>query len=323
MVSALQNWPWMRVLILLIIICAITPSFHLLETVANRSLSMQQSCTNLFSETFRHRDLARGFICGTSITDAKNRNTFQQTSLIHLMVVSGGHLQILTFLLLTIAPVSLKRHTFYRFFIWIFLLFYCLATGFQAPVVRAFLSRVIAALGKYGRWNWDLGKVQIAAGVLSLILFPVWIHSFSFFLYWLASMGFLLIPLCFPYRNRRDEFSFKQVFLTCALIQAFVAVVFGSFSWLGILMNAVFAAPLAILLCGISLAPLLVPPLIPFCDQIWDWLLNLLEKTLPLASPASDIDFSKLQWFALWGLLVLLQVATHLIYSQRYRSSHV
>jgi len=71
------------------------------------------------------------------------------------------------------------------------------------------------------------------------------------------------------------------------------------------------------------LLPLLVPKLIPFCDQIWDWLLNVLEKTLPLAAPPSEIDFSKLQWFALWGFLALLQIVIQLIYSQRFRSSHV
>jgi competence protein ComEC len=239
------------------------------------------------------------------------------------MVVSGGHLQLLAFLLLLPAPKFVRRNPIFRFLLWVALLAYCLFTGFQAPVVRAFVARAMASVNYYFRWNWDLGKIQVAAGLLCLMLFPEWLQSFSFFLSWLASMGFLLAPLCFPYRSRKARASFWQMLLTSGLIQAFVAIVFGSFSVLAVLMNALLAAPLAFLIVVISLAPLLSIYLIPVSDRIWDWLLIALEKTLPWAPPAANAGFSSRNWMLLWSFLILLQAILHLIYQQRYRASHV
>jgi competence protein ComEC len=274
------------------------------------------------SDSFRHRDLARGFLCGTAIENPKDRNTFQQTGLIHLLVVSGGHLQILSLLLLAPIPRVFRRNKAFRFSLWVLLFSYCLITGFQAPVVRAFVGRVLTSLSQFWKWNWDLGKIQIAAGLMCLILFPAWLKSLSFYLSWLASMGFLLGPLCFSYRNSKTRPSFLQTLLTCALIQAFVAVVFCSFSWLGVLMNAVVAAPLAVLLLFLSGLPILHPSFISWCDRIWDFLLLTLDQTRLLANAPANVDFSRLQWLFLWSFLVLLQILLHLIYQQRYRHSH-
>ncbi len=323
MVLPLQNPLWMRLLVCLMIICAAIPNLHLLEAIATIATPLQRSCTNLMSESFRHRDLARGFICGTSIEDPKDRNTFQQTGLIHLLVVSGGHLQILTLLLLWPTPQVFRRNKIFRTSLWVLLFSYCLITGFQAPVVRAFIGKVFGSLSRTWKWNWDLGKIQIAAGLLCLILFPDWQKNLSFYLSWLASMGFLLSPLCFSYRNRKTRSSFFQTLLTCALIQAFVAVVFSSFSWLGVLMNALIAAPLAVLLLALSALPAVHPLFIPWCDRIWDFLLFSLDQTLPLSNAPTTIDFSHLQWGFLWSFLVMLQVSLHLVYQQRYRHSHV
>lgn len=313
----------MRVFLFLILFCASLPSWHLLERVAVFSTPLQASCSALFSESFRHRELAQGFVCGTPIESAKDRDTFQRTGLIHLMVVSGGHLQLLALLLLLPFPGALRQKPFTKFGLNLALGFYCLATGFQPPVVRAFITRLFSATGFHFRWNWSLGKTQIASGLLALALFPEWIHSFSFYLSWLAALAFSLSPLCFRYRNRKARMLWLQALLTCLLIQAFISLPFGSFSLGAALINACLAIPLALVILVISLAPLIADPMIAPSDRIWDWLLVGLEKLLSALPPALDFDFSRLHWMLLWFFLLAIQVVLHAIHLQRYRGSHV
>lgn len=247
------------------------------------------------------------------------------------MVVSGGHLQLLSFLFFLLIPLAWQKRWWVLAALALLLFSYSLVTGFQPPVVRAFLSVCVLAVSRIFRWNWDLSKLQLSSGLLSLALFPQWIHSLSFFLSWLASMGFLLAPLCFRYRSRKQGPSWRQTLLTTGLIQAFVTVVFGNFSWLAVLMNALFAVPLAFVLLILSLAPLAVPDsvshfapgVIPFVDRLWDYLLQALQSVLIWAPPPADINFKEISWLKLWIFLLSLQLVLVFIAQQRYRRSHV
>ena len=285
---------------------------------------MQATCTRTFSESFRHRELARGFICGASLQNSKEQWLFQQSGLIHLIVVSGGHLQILTSVLLECSPLWLRRRS--RAFHWILgliLFAYCLMTGFQAPVVRALFSRLFSFLSTRWRWNWDASKSQIAAAALVLTLFPEWIHSLSFYLSWLASIGFLLSPLCFRYDRRGAKFSWLQLCLTCGLIQSFIAAVFGWFSWLGLMMNAVVATPLAVALIPLSLAPIIFKPATAIVDEIWDWLIKGLELSVYYSQTNSGPSLPTPNWNFLWAFLLGLLFLASILIQQRYRGSHV
>jgi ComEC/Rec2-related protein len=320
----LQKAHQMRVLLVLIIICATLPYFTLLETVAAQTRPLQRSCTNLFSDHFRHRVLARGFVCGTSLQSSKEQWIFQQSGLIHLIVVSGGHLQMLSLFLVECSPHWLQRRSrLFQVLLGAVLLAYCLFTGFQAPVVRALLARCFFGLSSHWRWNWDLSKCQIASGVFALTLFPDWIHSLSFYLSWLASIGFLVAPMCFRYQNRTARLSWWQLCLTCGLIQAFVAVVFGSFSWLGLAMNVLIAAPLALLLVPLSLLPVLWPSSTVGVDLIWEKLLNLLEWIVRWSSPPPVTRLGQPAWMGLWLFLVLLLAICSHLQLKRFRGSHV
>jgi ComEC/Rec2-related protein len=313
----------MRILFVLIVFCASLPSFHLLECAARATAPLQESCSQLFSRSFKHHELASGFLCGTSIQDISTKNSFQKTGLIHLMVVSGGHLQMLSWLLLLPLPEFLRRRKAVVFLLHGILLFYCFMTGFQAPVVRAFISRIVSSMAWFLRWNWDLGKVQIAAGIFALALFPEWIHDFSFYLSWLASLGFLLAPICFVYKKRHSGFSLPQLLLTSALIQSFVAVVFGAFSWLGWILNALLAPALALILFVISAGGLLGSRISALCDWFWDILLKLMDSTLFLAPDLPPFSFAQLNWIFLWFFLLSLQMLFQIIYQQRYLNSDV
>ncbi|MEZ0393360.1 MAG: ComEC/Rec2 family competence protein [Pseudobdellovibrionaceae bacterium] len=267
--------------------------------------------------------MSQSFLCGVPLIDSEAKEIFRKTSLLHLMVVSGGHLQILTFLILFPWPATWRKKKYLQIFLWGFLCSYCLLTGFQPPLVRALLARFVHFLNQRFHFFWDLGKTQWLAGVLTLLLIPEWIFSFSFYLSWLASLGFLLTPLLWKFQSRK-------IFLTllsCFFIQSLMTVSLGDFSALGIFTNAFLAPFIGLLLFPLSLSSVLFPFLIPVSDQLWEYLLLLLKYlaawNFQLNSISNLPQFTQFRWFFLWGFLALIHTSLEAFRQMRYQRSNV
>jgi len=302
---------------------------RLLKLTAALAERLQNSCENLFSQESSYRELSQAFICGSSLHDPLSKEIFLETGLIHLMVVSGSHLQTLLWLEQGLLFFWNKK-SWLKIFLALSLFFYCLLTGFQPPVLRALASWLCRWLNQFFHWHWDAGKIQLASGVFLLSLFPDWIHSFSFYLSWLSSLGFLAAPLIVKSSHRRKESAFRHWLLTSLCIQALVAFAFWNFSWLGFFMNVLLGPFIGFFLLPLSLLELLLPTFAFFWDQAWFYLLaflkclieiyqNLFPNAL-LSKPFSDNSFA---WMSLWTFLMAIHMFFEILRQLRYRRSYV
>lgn len=238
------------------------------------------------------------------------------------MVVSGGHLQILSLFILMPWPRSWRKRKPLLSVLWSFLILYCLTTGFQPPLVRAFCGRIVSYASKYFRLHWDQGKVQLFSGLLVLIWIPEWILSFSFYLSWLAALGFLVSPLG-PFSQRK--YSFLKSWLNCFFIQGLVAVGLSQFSILGLIVNCLFAPLIALILFPLSGIVLIFPFLVPVADGGWQLILQFLEMASRFSESAPPTFFGipTSRWILLWFFLAATHCFFEVLRQTRYRKHHV
>jgi ComEC/Rec2-related protein len=287
------------------------------------ALFLQSKCAAWIPIEMAYRHLSQSFVCGVPLSNEQHRMLFQETSLLHLMVVSGGHLQLLSLFILAAWPPHTKDKLFSRLALLFFLFSYCLLTGLQAPVVRSFFGLLLFEISHRFRWNWDSGKTQLFTGLLLLFLIPHWIFHFSFYLSWLASLGFLLSPLI-----KKGSPNLWQKWLLyalcCFLIQTLLTLSFGNFNAIGVVTNSLFAPILGILLFPISLAPAVFPFLSLWADRIWALLisgLQMIQQELP-QQELSQVTFSERFWMALWIFLAAVHAGFECLRRLRFRGFH-
>lgn len=295
---------------------------NLPEMLAPLTTSLQKICAEAFPAEMKSRIFAQSFLCGTKITDKNSEELFRSTGLLHLMVVSGSHLQILALFFLLPWPQRWKNKPSLLIGLLALLFGYCLLTGFQPPLVRAFIARLVIHFNETFKLFWDQGKVQLSAGLLTLMIIPEWILSFSFYLSWAASLGFLLAPL---WQKEKSHWIARNA-LTCLLIQCFVSVSFSYFSILGTFINALFAPIIAVCLFPLSAVALIHPRLSHLADLGWNFLLQFLQlctKLNPQTGTPSFPDLSTVRWIQLWLFLSLVHCFFELLVKYRYRGQHV
>jgi ComEC/Rec2-related protein len=300
--------------------------FDLLKYVASIATPLQLKCADFFTQELLHRNLSQSFVCGTSIQNSFDQRLFQETGLIHLMVVSGSHLQLLSLFILWPWPEKIRAGRKLKWILGWLLFSYCLITGFQPPVVRAFICFTLRNLSDYFHWHWDSGKIHLASGFVLLSLIPAWIFSFSFYLSWLASLGFLLTPLCFTYKNKNWSWSeIAKNWFNSLTIQSLMSVGFLQFSVLSVLLNGLLAPVIAILLFPISLLVLILPNMAGLTDVCWDILLTVLRWSLWFPHP-TDFSIPVLdanRWFYLWSFIASLHCGFELLRRYRYQKNYV
>jgi predicted membrane metal-binding protein len=194
-------------------------------------------------------------ICGTSLSAGREKQIFVDTGLIHLMVVSGSHLVFIELLLFFLPP---------RIRLTI-LAAYCYLTGFQAPVVRAFLRRLISP--KLKAWSALTGlQIEAAAVMLALALYPQWLWSRSFLMSWMCGLA-LAAPKIFPRFPNFDLAVKAYIFLLpfCAASPVSVA-------W-----NTLLAPFVGLILFPASILGVVIPPFVAVSDLMWTAFLGVLE----------------------------------------------
>ncbi len=313
-------------LLLLVTATGLTPG-GLLPITALLSDPLQEKCALLIPESLQHRALAQSFLCGVPLSDSIAKPLLLETGLLHLMVVSGSHLQMLTSFLLFCLPYQLQSQKIFVWILCLLLFAYSLATGFQPPVVRAFLSLLTSKFNFKYSWNWTSGKTQAFAGLLTLLLFPEWIQSLSFYLSWLASLGFLLSPLLRKAETKSWLKEFQLNFLNCAVVQTWMAVFFLQFSAPALFSNVLLAPLISLTLMPLSLLAVAFPAASNLTDQGWAVLLNVLSFCTQFIdnSPVSKSNFhlSPLRWIFLWSFLAFLHAFFECLHQHRYRKSYV
>ena len=180
---------------------------------------------------------------------------FVDTGLIHLMVVSGSHLVFIE-MLLGFLPARIRM---------LILAAYCYLTGFQAPVVRAFLRRLIGpALIKWS--GMTALQVEAATVVAALALYPQWLSSRSFLMSWMCGLA-LAAPKIFPRAPHFDLALKAYIFLLPFCWASPVSV-----AW-----NTLLAPFVGFILFPFCIVGIVIPPLVFVSDGLWRAFLGLLE----------------------------------------------
>jgi predicted membrane metal-binding protein len=164
---------------------------------AQFSSQLQSICISSVNSEIRHNELLGAFICGKSLSPGTIRDLWTTTGLYHLLVVSGSHLIALIscwdFLTLSAKAALPKSNTSFEpaFTVLeaLLLLAFSLMTGFQAPLVRSLLGKLLNHLSQTYKWGWPSDIIVMSSGVSCLLLFPDWISSRSLILSWMASLA--------------------------------------------------------------------------------------------------------------------------------------
>lgn len=303
----------MNFFILLMIVSAAAVNLDMLGKTAQLAQTLQETCVDYSPHHSDHTESLNALVCGTSVKNLLIKDIFLTTGLYHLLIVSGSHLQTLIWLL---NKNSLRTKWLAQTLKWSLLFAYCLTCGFGAPVIRALVAELLRALSKGFHWHWSPWRVQLVSGFALLSISLDSFSSFSFYLSWLASLGFI-----FPLPQRSS--SIAKHFFICLVISLLMLIPFYYQGPLSLLMNfalggflSLWLFPLALLTKVLWLIKIDISKLF---DVTFEALLEILEfcKNLGLHQPSKMI-FPEMNW-KIWSALLFIQLALFMIRQWRYR----
>lgn len=134
------------------------------------------------------------------------KESFRYTGTAHLLVISGLHIGVIvagmSFLLLKLNFQKRKRYTL----ILIILTLYVFSVGKSPSIFRAYIMGAIYLLGNILYEKVNSKKSFILAFCCSLLIFPTWIYSISFWMSYTAVFSIIFIYEKIPkikiYKNR-------------------------------------------------------------------------------------------------------------------------
>lgn len=247
----------------------------LLTYLASSEQVFHKICMNSIPKGLSHLELALSLGCGAEFSNRIWKELLISSSLIHLIVVSGAHFALLTWILEKIFlfwPTSLLKYKFAtQFFL---LLIYWLATRTQPPATLGLGLWILSQKGPRGISRGPGGLLWYCP--LLALAMPSALNSASYYLSWLCSLC-----LRFSFFQKTNFLGKKELELYLGLQVFGVWASWGS-PW-GILMNLIFGPGLSIVLFPLVL--LLIP--LPHLDFLWNTLTEFLLSSLKQFSPST------------------------------------
>lgn len=265
----------MKIFLYISLVALVFIAHGMRDYVSEFSYNLQKTCLSYSPKDLQQHETLAALVCGSKLKPKSEiQQIMVQAQLIHIIVVSGSHLQVLQNIF--------QFFKVPRVFINLLLILYSLLTGFQPPCVRALLLHFFRSLNQSYHWSIHPISLQIYVTLILLTVFPEWIHSFSFTLSCLASMA-----LSFPiWKFKNKAFNEWQRTL---LVHIFVCGMMSAFSFKGFLANLLFAPlvgwglfPLALSIYAVHL----------FYDQ-WDLFLTSLHSDFYWNLPITLISYLK------------------------------
>ncbi|MEY4616100.1 MAG: hypothetical protein RJB66_1060 [Pseudomonadota bacterium] len=261
--------------------------------IQNLAAPAQEFCKNLLTFNSIHLNFYRALSCGTPVAD-RHYEVLKTVSLWHLVVVSAGHFKIIQWLLQRMIPRPSMLHLPILFV-------YCLMTGAQAPIIRAFFELLIGALSSRAKLWIPSGYSLLYSGCLCLILFPGWSQSWSLLLCWLCAVITRL------FYNQGSLMSSIGIAIGVFPIMS----LFSTPHPLSFLFNLVLAPVLSIFLFPLSLLMVIVPQAHFIADPCLDFLLQILKNLTSSFKPSlsffkSSNQFIMFCWFYLFFFQLVL-----------------
>lgn len=141
---------------------------------------MHQLCVRQTSGFKEHSEAAAALVCGHQIESIELQSLFASSGLIHLLVVSGSHLLVIS---KAFDRLQIKKS------IKIILLFaFVLICEINAPITRSFIALLVADFVHSKKWTWSPSFKQWVTSLICLTINPLWITSLSFQMSWMASL---------------------------------------------------------------------------------------------------------------------------------------
>ncbi|WP_448821471.1 ComEC/Rec2 family competence protein [Cetobacterium sp.] len=168
--------------------------------------------------------LGEGYLLGEEI-----KESFRYTGTAHLLVISGLHIGIIiagiSFLLLKLNISKRKRYIL----VMIVLTLYVLSVGKSPSVFRAYIMGAIYLLGNILYEKIDSKKSFMIAFCGSLLIFPTWIYSISFWMSYIAAFSIIFVYEKIPkIRRYKNEYLNKvlNTLLMTLIIQICMTPIF-------------------------------------------------------------------------------------------------
>lgn len=268
-----------------------------------------------------------GMVLGERSTlEVEFKRALRRTSTIHMVVVSGQNLTLLSGVILSLASFLGRRKTV--ILTLGIIIFYAFLTGLQIPVIRAGLMILMAffaqLIGRQSQAWW----VLVITGLLMLIYQPDWLLSISFQLSFLATFGVVVVaPEIIKRLNFLPEVIKQDLGVTMAaqlMVLPIIAANFHQASIVGVIANTLVlwiipmvmvSGALALLLSVINFSLGSILALIPGVLLTYFVYIVQFFNSLPLASIYIG-KTSPLVWIGyfiliLGGFLYLKQINQH------------
>jgi ComEC/Rec2-related protein len=266
-------------------------------------------CSDLISESLRHRELLNSLICGAPLPDSEVKQALKSSHLIHLIIISAGH-----FLWLEKALAILRINYVIRTLLFIF---YGFVTLLQPPAIRFLFHRGTDLTASLFNLHLKAHHKILIASLFCLLFFPAWVDSMSFLLSWGCSLSLYLSGQLTDNKASLLKKILYRHFYFLLFLSPWM-ITFGNWHPLQIISQILLAPIILGVLFPIGLLSLLITKLEPIFDQLFDWLLIILKNFQNFQPDQIDRPPSLSLWF--WTYLLLLHVALHFFEVTKKRS---
>jgi len=273
-----------------------------------------------------HSDLLLGLTLGfDDIGENRLFNSYlKKTGTLHVVVVSGFNISLVLSFIVRVVGNKYSRKDFVIIYLCLFL--YTIVTGFNPPVVRAFVMSLFQGLGKISGRAIPIIQILVASSLIMLIANPLYLTNLSFILSFTATLGLFMFSMYFHMLFEQLKLSKNMLIqdLTASLsaqvlVWPIISYYFGEISLISPLANmfSLWTIPISTILCFLlltcvfiseqlgSLAGILI---FPFLDT-FVFLIEVFGR-LPFASVVYKLTFLQLAayYIAVGIILVWLKL---------------
>ena len=204
-----------------------------------------------------HSELLIGMVIGADELGKipKFKEALKNTGTIHVVVVSGFNVSLVSSLVMGFLGSKYKTRNLIISQIFTFL--YSIMTGFEPPVIRAWIMGSMVSWVKYYGRSVDGFRALVFTAILMVIIWPYFLFSVSFQLSFLATLGLIVFGnsiIGFINKVFKNESFFLEDLATTIAAQVFVLPLvshyFGRVSILSFLVNPIilWTVPVATIL---------------------------------------------------------------------------
>lgn len=240
------------------------------------------------------------------------RTQFSQTGISHIIAISGMHIIILSFLVMSfLIKIGLWRQQAFYGAVG-FMFFYIILVGAPASAVRAGIMGFLLLLALHiGRLAYSTNAIGLAATVMLIFNPKLLSDDVGFKLSFAATLGIVFVyPILDRILTKMPEMFIgkKLVLLTLSAQVTTLPLILYHFETLSLVapLTNVLVVPLLPLLMILGLISIIAGFLYWLLGWMLGWLVNiLLIYILAISSILSKLPFAYLELEAHWGLLVL------------------